>query len=69
MQSKTESMLETAANTIGGLIISWLITLTVINMKLEPMTAATIISALCFIWSLIRSYALRRYFNYRVLNK
>ena len=69
MQSKTESMLETAANTVGGLIISWLITLSVIKLDLEPMTAATIISALCFIWSLIRSYVLRRYFNYRMINK
>ena len=69
MQTKTESMMETAANTVGGLIISWLITLTVINLHLDPIYGATLISVLCFIWSLLRSYLLRRYFNKRTIKR
>lgn len=63
MQSKTESLIEACSNTGIGVVGSWLITLACINYIPAPMIAATAATLLCTVWSLIRGYGVRRYFN------
>ena len=63
MQTKLDSIKETLANNAIGLSISWLITFTILGLNLDPVKAATLISAMCLVSSLVRSYLVRRYFN------
>lgn len=63
MQTKLDSIKETLANNAIGLSISWLITFTILGLNLDPVKAATLISAMCLVASLVRSYLVRRYFN------
>ena len=63
MQTKLDSIKETLANNASGLSISWLITFTILGLNLDPVKAATLISAMCLVASLVRSYLVRRYFN------
>ena len=63
MQTKLDSIKETLANNAIGLSISWLITFTILGLNLDPVKAATLISAMFLVASLVRSYLVRRYFN------
>lgn len=64
MQTKLQSFKEVVANNSIGLAISWLITVSVLHFSNMPATqAATVISALCLIASMTRSYLIRRFFN------
>lgn len=63
MQTKKGTAVEIAVNTTIGIIGSWLITYAVINSDLHPVEAATYISAYCTVWSIVRGYCVRRFFN------
>lgn len=63
MQSKKGTVIEILCNTGIGIVGSWLITFTVMHLKLSPVVAATLICILCTIWSIVRGYCIRRYFN------
>lgn len=64
MQTKLQSFKEVVANNIIGLSISWLITVSVLQLSnMPPAQAATVISALCLVASMTRSYLIRRFFN------
>jgi steroid 5-alpha reductase family enzyme len=64
MQSKRASLVETLTGTSIGLVGSWLITYSVSICCDAPVSAkTTVIVALCTIWSLVRGYYVRRYFN------
>lgn len=63
MQSRKGTIIEIATNTGIGLVGSWLITYIVLHYKLNPATTATITCVLCTIWSIVRNYGIRRYFN------
>ena len=67
MQSKKGTIIEILWNTGIGLVGSWLITFTVMHFKLSPVVAATLICMLCTIWSIVRGYGVRRYFNKKEL--
>ncbi len=66
MQSKTMSAVESIANVVVGLSISWVVTFTMLPAwGFEPSASAAVeISALFTGISLMRSYVLRRFFNY-----
>ena len=67
MQSRKGTIIEIAVNTGIGLVESWLITYIVLHYKLNPAITATITCVLCTIWSIVRSYGVRRYFNKKEL--
>jgi uncharacterized membrane protein len=66
MQSKKHSHYEIATNMIAGLIIGWLIVFLVFPLIGVETTAAhaTASSVIFFIASYLRSYVIRRLFNY-----
>ena len=63
MQSKRLAILEVSTNTFTGLIGSWLITFYFVSGIRTPIETASIITATCTIWSLLRGYVIRRIFN------
>ena len=63
MQSKRLAILEVSTNTLTGLIGSWLITLYFVSGVRTPVETASIITATCTIWRLLRGYVIRRIFN------
>ena len=67
MQSKKGTIIEILTNTGIGLVGSWLITYSVMHLKLNPAVAATIVCGLCTVWSIVRGYGIRRFFNTRQL--
>ncbi len=64
-QSRKDSMLEAWVNIAFGAIIAWVITYTATTYVDDPKIAATISVIGCTIWSYIRQYFVRRYFNGR----
>lgn len=66
MQSKRQSLIETVTSTFTGLVGSWCITFGVMTYLPGSVGARTTVAvALCTVWSLVRGYAVRRYFNQR----
>ena len=65
MQSKKQSHLEVTTNQILGIIGGWLIVYFIFPLfdHLSQSLVATISTIIFFIWSYIRSYIIRRYFN------
>lgn len=66
MQTKLQSLHESAINTFGGLVVSLLITMLVnyyLAAKLGVFWTSVTTVGLCTIWSLLRNFGLRRYFN------
>lgn len=63
MQTKRLTILEVACNVGIGIIGSWLISVYVISHVVSPIEAATIITAACTVWSIVRGYFIRRAFN------
>lgn len=63
MQSKRLAILEVSTNTLIGLIGSWLITLYFVSGVRTPVETASMITAACTVWSLLRGYVIRRIFN------
>ena len=66
-QSKKDSIKEVVCNTTIGMIGSWLITMACLLYFTTPVSIATSTTILCTIWSVGRGYAMRRYFNNRVV--
>lgn len=62
-QTKRQSWIETTVNTSVGLVGSWLITMVVIYTIDNKAVAGTLTVLLCTVWSLLRGYTVRRYFN------
>ncbi len=68
-QSRKDSMLEAWVNIAFGAVIAWLITYTATTYVHDTKIAATISVIGCTIWSFIRQYFVRRYFNARNAEK
>lgn len=68
MQSKKQSHIEIMINQLIGLIGGWLIVFYLFPLfdSYSQSIVATISTIIFFIWSYIRSYAIRRFFNKRV---
>lgn len=64
-QTKMQSFKETMTNTGVGMVGSWLITMGCLMVFTGPVAIATSTTLLCTAWSVIRGYAIRRYFNKR----
>ena len=64
-QTKLQSHLEVTINQILGIIGGWLIVYFIFPLfdYLSQSLVATISTIIFFIWSYIRSYIVRRYFN------
>ncbi|UIS24655.1 hypothetical protein S21ZY_093 [Pseudomonas phage ZY21] len=58
-------MIEIAANTGIGFVGSWLIARACVHYVNDPVALTTSITVICTVWSLLRGYFLRRYFNNR----
>ena len=71
MQSKLKSHLEVSINQILGIIGGWLIVYYLFPLfdYLSQEIVATISTIIFFIWSYLRSYLVRRYFNKRIQNE
>ena len=70
MQNRKQSHLEVTTNQILGIVGGWLIVYFLFPLfdYLSQSLVATISTIIFFIWSYIRSYTVRRYFNKRVKN-
>lgn len=64
VQSRKRSVQESLTNIVVGILLSWLTVWWVLTLPLTPGQAATLSTALCTVWSLIRSYTIRRIFNW-----
>jgi hypothetical protein len=65
-QSKKQSLIEACTNTFSGMPISYLIVMastTYFPEYVGPVWTGVISCSLCLLWSLIRSYIVRRSFN------
>lgn len=63
MQSRKHSAIETLTNTAVGFVGSWLIILLVLKyLPGGALHTATVTTALCTVWSILRGYVLRRLF-------
>lgn len=65
MQTRRQSLIETATNTSVGCLGAFIIIWTCIKCISEPEIAALTATTVCTVWSLIRGYAIRRYFASR----
>ena len=67
MQTRKQSHIEILTNQVIGIIGGWLIVYLLFPLfdHLPQAYVATISSVLFFVWSYARSYALRRFFNWR----
>ncbi len=63
MQSQRLTALEVMTNTFTGLLGSWLISLYFISQDHTAVQTATVITAACTVWSILRGYVIRRLFN------
>ena len=65
MQTRKQSHLEVLINQCLGLSGGWLIVYYLFPLfdYMEQSIVATISTAIFFIWSYVRSYTIRRYFN------
>jgi hypothetical protein len=67
MQSKRESLTESAVNIVTGVLVSWgmnLLAGPLLGVKMNAAQSAGIVAILT-VTSFVRSYAIRRYFNRR----
>ena len=69
-QSKINSHIEVIVNNIIGASGGWLIVYFIFPLfdYLSQSLVATISTIIFFIWSYIRSYLVRRYFNKRIID-
>lgn len=63
MQTKRQTMIEIGMNTGIGLIGSFIITYCILHLDMSAGKAASLVTVACTIWSIIRQYIIRRYFN------
>lgn len=62
-QSKWQSFKETMSNTGIGMVGSWLITMVTFHYIKDLTVASTVATIGCTVWSILRGYTVRRYFN------
>lgn len=63
MQTKRQTLIEITTNMLIGSIGAWLITWSMIKAFADPVEAATYTVVLCTVWSFVRGYSVRRFFN------
>lgn len=63
MQSKRQSLKETLTNTFTGMAGSFAITMLCLKVFTDPFAIAASTTILCTVWSILRGYSIRRYFN------
>lgn len=63
MQTRLQSALEVATNTIVGGLGAWVIVYMSMRLIANPALAATVSVVCCAVWSLVRGYAVRRWFE------
>lgn len=64
MQTRKQSMIEVGADLAIGSVGSWMITWWLAaHAGFTPVNQATATVALCTVWSIVRRYTTRRYFN------
>lgn len=70
MQSRKHSAVEVATSTSIGFIGSWMIMWIVLKCWPHWPTSVqtTVITGLCTVWSIVRGYFVRRYFNHKTEN-
>lgn len=62
-QTRAQSAVEVATNTVTGFVGSWLITYVVMTVVTERAAATTVTVLCCTVWSLVRGWMIRRSFN------
>lgn len=65
MQTRRQSAAEALTHTIVGGVVAWVIVYLSMTLIPDPALAATVSVVSCAIWSLVRGYWLRRWFNGR----
>lgn len=63
MQTRKQTAIEVAVNVIIGSIGAWLITYATLKWVAGDAQIATVSLLGCTLWSILRQYAIRRYFN------
>lgn len=63
MQSKRQSLKETLTNTFVGMAGSFAITMLCLQVLTNNTIIAVVTTLLCTVWSILRGYSIRRYFN------
>ena len=63
MQSKRQSLKETLVNTFTGMAGSFMITMLCLQVFNNTVLIALSTTMLCTVWSIVRGYTVRRYFN------
>ena len=64
-QSKRQSMIEVTTNIATGMLGSLLITLLVMHCIDDRTICSIVTVSACTVWSFVRGYGLRRYYNRR----
>ena len=65
MQTRKQTLVEVFTNVLIGFGGSWLITYLFIQYEqIGYMETATLIVFLCTVWSIVRNYTIRRFFNW-----
>lgn len=65
-QSRAHSLIEVCTGTAIGMVGSWLISFASYASIDSLPVATTVATAGCTVWSLVRGYCVRRYFNQRL---
>lgn len=63
MQSKKQSLKETLTNTFTGMAGSFAITMLCLQLFSGQVAIAASTTILCTVWSIVRGYTIRRWFN------
>lgn len=63
MQTKRQSLKETLTNTFVGMAGSFAITMLCLQVFSNNTMIAVATTLLCTVWSILRGYSIRRYFN------
>lgn len=69
MQSKKDSMKEVITNTFIGMAGSWLLTMLCLQFFTTAVAVATSTTIACTVWSLVRGYSVRRFYNSKVVGE
>lgn len=69
MQTKRQTIIEISVNTFIGFIGSFIITYLILHLDLGAGLSASLVTIGCTIWSIIRQYFIRRYFNSKLLKE
>lgn len=71
MQTRLESLKEVLSNLwmgmLGSFVITYAVTVLAQKLKLEPLVTSVVIVTLRTLWSLVRGFAVRRYFNRKTI--